>query len=130
MNANRLPKLSYYSPESLDTVLEIKKDLGNQCVLLAGGTDLLPLLKRRNVSARHVVSLKRVPGLRQIQYSQEEGLMVGAAVTLRELVEQEAVSKAFPLLAKAALSVAYNQIRNMGTLVGNVCLDNRCSYFN
>lgn len=110
--------------------MELKKRLGDQCVLLAGGTDVLPLLKRRNLPARHVVSLKRIPQLHQVRYNEKEGVRVGASVSLRDLAEHEVISKSFPLLAKAALSVAYNQIRNMGTLVGNVCLDSKCPFFN
>ncbi|MBU2499445.1 MAG: FAD binding domain-containing protein [Proteobacteria bacterium] len=114
----------------MDAVLEIKQEFGSQCVLLAGGTDVLPLLKRRNISPGHVVSLRRIPQLRQVQYSDEDGLRVGACVSLRDLNEHQTITKSYPLLAEAALSVAYNQIRNMGTVVGNVCLDNKCSFFN
>jgi len=77
-----------------------------------------------------VINIKKIPGLHQIRFDEQEGLRIGAAVTLRELTEQKMISDSYPLLAKAALSVAYNQIRNMGTLVGNICVDNKCGFFN
>ena len=56
--------------------------------------------------------------------------MIGPAVTLRELILDPYVSSTYPLLASAAASVGYNQLRNMGTLGGNICLDTKCTYFN
>lgn len=130
MNNMRLPKLTYHEPTSLTELLSIKQELKQDCLLLAGGTDLLPLLKRRNRSAPHILNIKRIPELKGISYSEEKGLQIGCTVTLREVIDHPVVSKKYPTLAQAAGAVGFNQLRNMATLGGNVCLDNKCSYFN
>jgi 4-hydroxybenzoyl-CoA reductase subunit beta len=130
MNSNRLPRLKYHSPKTIGEVLEIKNSFADDTVILAGGTDVIPMLKRRNVSCRHVINIKRINRLKQISFDEKEGLRIGAAVTLREVADHPVISEAYTILGKAVESVAYNQIRNMGTLVGNVCVDNKCTYFN
>lgn len=130
MNNMRLPGFSYHEPASLEELLSIKQELKQDCLVLAGGTDLLPMLKRRNRTAPHVVNIKKIPELKGIAYSEEKGLHIGSAVTLREMIDHPVVSKSYPILAQAAGAVGFNQLRNMATLGGNVCLDNKCSYFN
>ena len=130
MNNMRLPKLTYHEPTSLGELLSIKRELKEDCALLAGGTDLIPMLRRRNRIEPHVLNIKRIPELRQISFSKEKGLHIGCAVTLRDMVDHPVVSKKYPLLAQAAGAVGFNQLRNMATLGGNVCLDNKCSCFN
>ena len=130
MNNMRLPGFSYHEPATLEELLSIKQELKQDCLLLAGGTDLLPMLKRRNRTASHVLNIKRVPELKGISYTEDKGLRIGCAVTLQEVTEHPVVSKGYPILAQAAGAVGFNQLRNMATLGGNVCLDNKCSYFN
>jgi 4-hydroxybenzoyl-CoA reductase subunit beta len=130
LSGNRLPKLNYFAPASFGEALELKHSLGKDAAILAGGTDILPLLKRRNIAPGHIISLKKIPDFHKIVYHDREGLRIGAAVTLRDLTQNHLISGRYPILAQAGTAVAYNQIRNMGTLVGNVCLDNKCSFFN
>ena len=130
MNTNRLPRLQYVEPESIHEVFELKKEFGDESVILAGGTDVIPLLKRRNIFARCLINIRGIPRLHRIAYDEREGLRVGAAVGLREVTENPSILDSFPLIARAALSVATNQIRNMGTLGGNICVDNKCTFFN
>jgi 4-hydroxybenzoyl-CoA reductase subunit beta len=130
MNNMRLPKFAYHEPASLGELVSIKQELKQDCLLLAGGTDLLPMLKRRNRTAPHVLNIKRIPELKSISYSEEKGLQIGCAVTLREVMAHPIVAKRYPILAQAAGAVGFSQLRNMATLGGNVCLDNKCSYFN
>ena len=130
MNNMRLPKFTYHEPTSLAELLSIKQELKETCALLAGGTDLIPMLKRRNRIAPHVLNIKRIPDLNRISFSEEKGLHIGCAVTLRDIIDHMVVSKTYPLLTQAAGAVGFNQLRNMATLGGNVCLDNKCSYFN
>jgi len=130
MNSMRLPKLTYHEPTSLGELLSIKQELKEDCALLAGGTDLVPMLKRRNRTAPHVLNIKKISELKSISYSEEKGLQIGCTVTLREVIDHPVVSKKYPILAQAAGAVGFNQLRNMATLGGNVCLDNKCSYFN
>jgi len=130
MNNMRLPKFAYHEPASLGELVSIKQELKQDCLLLAGGTDLLPMLKRRNRTAPHVLNIKRIPELKSISYGEEKGLQIGSTVTLWEVIDHPVVSKKYPILAQAAGAVGFNQLRNMATLGGNVCLDNKCSYFN
>jgi 4-hydroxybenzoyl-CoA reductase subunit beta len=130
MNNMRLPKFSYHEPTSVAELLSIKQELKETCALLAGGTDLIPMLKRRNRIAQHVVNIKRIPELKRISFSEEKGLHIGCAAALRDIIEHPVVMEKYPLLAQAASAVGFNQLRNMATLGGNVCLDNKCSYFN
>ena len=130
MNNMRLPKFSYHEPTSLGELLSIKQELKEDCALLAGGTDLLPMLKRRNRVASHVLNIKRIPDLNGISYTEEKGLQIGCAVTLRDVIDHPVVAEKYSILAQAARAVGFNQLRNMATLGGNVCLENKCSYFN
>ena len=58
MNTNRLPRLQYVEPESIHEVFELKKEFGDESVILAGGTDVIPLLKRRNIFARCLINIR------------------------------------------------------------------------
>lgn len=130
MNSTRLPKLTYFEPKTIEEVIEIKKEFGKDAVILAGGTDILPLLKRRNIGARTVINLKTISELSHIELKDNGKIKIGATVTLRDIMDSKLIVDSFPLLVEAAASVAYNQIRNMATLIGNLCVDNKCTYFN
>lgn len=130
MNNMRLPKLTYLEPKTIEELIEIKKEIGSKCAILAGGTDLIPMLKRRNISITHLINIKRIRELTEISYEEDRGLCIGAAVTLRNVIDHPIVSESHSILAKAAKSVAFNQLRNMGTLGGNICLDSKCTYYN
>jgi 4-hydroxybenzoyl-CoA reductase subunit beta len=130
MNSYRLPKLACFQPKTIEEAIETKKEFGKDAVILAGGTDVLPLLKRRNIGARTVINLKTIPELSRISLDENGKIKIGATATLRDIIDSELVLSSFPLLAEAASSVAYNQIRNMATLIGNLCVDNKCTYYN
>jgi 4-hydroxybenzoyl-CoA reductase subunit beta len=130
MNSNRLPKLTYFEPKTIAEAVEIKKEFGKDAVILAGGTDVLPLLKRRNIGARTLINLKTIPELSRISFDDNGKIKIGATATLRDILDSALVLRSLSLLAEAASSVAYNQIRNMATLIGNLCVDNKCTYYN
>jgi 4-hydroxybenzoyl-CoA reductase subunit beta len=130
MNNMRLPNLTYLEPKTIDELIEIKRELKGQCAILAGGTDLIPMLKRRNISTKYLVNIKRIQELTEISYEEGEGLRVGAAVTLRNIIDDSVVSESYSILGQAARSVAFNQLRNVGTLGGNICLDSKCTFYN
>jgi 4-hydroxybenzoyl-CoA reductase subunit beta len=130
MNTNRLPKLTCFEPKTIQEAVEAKKEFGKDAIIMAGGTDVLPLLKRRNIGARTVINLKTIPELSHIESNDNGKIKIGPTVTLRDIIDSESIVGAFPLLVEAAASVAYNQIRNMATLIGNLCVDNKCTYYN
>ena len=124
----RLPELNILTPS---TLIEALRQLSNvESTLVAGGTDLYPNLKRRQVSYRNLVSLSGINSLREISGTAETGFVIGAMTTLTEIVNHPIISTHYPALAQAALLVSTPQLRNSGTLGGNVCLDTRCMYYN
>ncbi|MCS7198581.1 MAG: xanthine dehydrogenase family protein subunit M [Candidatus Bipolaricaulota bacterium] len=96
---------------------------------IAGGTDLLGELKARLRSPRRLVNLKTLSNLREIRYSPKAGLRLGALVTLAEIERHPIIRERFSILAQAAASAATPQLRNMGTLGGNLCQKPRCWYY-
>ena len=117
----RLPWFEYRAPATVEEAAEILAGEGPNALPIAGGTDLLPNMKRRHQAPRVLVSLRGIPELKALNGS------FGAAVTLNEIVRYEKTPTA---LRQAAAQVATPQIRNMGTLGGNLCLDTRCTYYN
>jgi xanthine dehydrogenase YagS FAD-binding subunit len=115
---------SWVEPKNLE---EAGAELRRGGVLLAGGIDLLTLLKERLIEPPSVVNLKSLKDLKGIQMGPP--LRLGALVTLREIAENEGIRRNYPALAESALSVASPQIRNVGTLGGNLCQRPRCWYF-
>ena len=95
---------------------------------IAGGQDLLTTMKDYTSRPARIVNLKNIRGLNNITLN-ARGLTIGALVTLTELEEHAGVRKSFPGLAEAAHSVATPQIRNLGTVGGNLCQRPRCWYF-
>ncbi len=95
---------------------------------IAGGQDLLTTMKDYTSRPARLVNLKRIRGLDKITLN-ARGLTIGALVTLTELEEHAGVRKSFPGLAEAAHSIATPQIRNLGTVGGNLCQRPRCWYF-
>lgn len=97
--------------------------------VLAGGTDLLALMKDDVVSPRRLVNIKSISGLNTVSFSAATGLRVGALVRLQDLADNAEVRRHYPMLASAADDAASPQIRNMATLGGNLCQRPRCWYF-
>ena len=124
----RLPWFKHHSPRSVADAARILAAEGTNAMLIAGGTDLLPNMKRRQQTPAHLVSLRQVEGLKRV--ANGKGLTLGAGLTLTEVVNTGAVRGKYLALWQAAAQVATPQLRNMGTLGGNLCLDTRCSYYN
>lgn len=125
----RLHEFHYHRPHSLREALSLLAEHAGDVVPLAGGTDLMPNMKHRLFTPGHVVALKGIPELRGI-HEAECGLVIGAVETLAHIAVHPLVRRNAPSLAKAASLVAGPQLRNMGTLGGNICLDTRCTYYN
>ncbi len=124
----RLPRFQFHSPVDVSEAANILSEEGPSAMLMAGGTDLLPNMKRGQQQPETLVALRRVESLRQTRET-TSGLELGAGLTLTELVKNDAIKQRFTGLWQAASLVATPQLRNMGTLGGNVCLDTRCSYY-
>ncbi len=96
---------------------------------IAGGTDLLAEMKEGIISPRRLVNLKTIPSLSQIEYDRREGLRLGALVSLAQLEEHPLIGEKYPALAQAAALAASPQLRQMGTLGGNLSQSPRCWYY-
>jgi xanthine dehydrogenase YagS FAD-binding subunit len=96
---------------------------------IAGGTDLLGELKARLRSPKRLVNIKTLSELHEISYSPQMGLRIGALVTLAQIEQHPVIRERFSLLAQAASSAATPQLRNMGTVGGNLCQKPRCWYY-
>ncbi len=101
----------------------------HQAVLFAGGTDVLGLLKDGIEAPQEVVNLKNIPGMDEIKFSEKDGLRIGALVKIAEIAEHPEINKHFSALAIAAKETASPQLRNIGTVGGNLCQRPRCWYF-
>ncbi|TAK79769.1 MAG: 4-hydroxybenzoyl-CoA reductase [Betaproteobacteria bacterium] len=124
----RLPWFDYRAPRSVEEAAKILAWEGNGAMLIAGGTDLLPNMKRRHQMPQTLVSVRQVEALKKI--ANGSGLRLGAGLTLTELLAVRGLRERYRALAQAAAQVATPQLRNMGTLGGNLCLDTRCTYYN
>lgn len=120
-------QLEYVAPVSRDQLLALLAERGPAAKLLAGGTDLLVDLRHRLVVPECIVNLKKVPGYSQISFGEYEGLTIGAAVTINDVVCSESIKCSYPLLVDCARDLASYQIRNRATVVGNVVNASPCS---
>jgi 4-hydroxybenzoyl-CoA reductase subunit beta len=123
----RLPRFEYRAPREVAEVIRILAGEGPDATLLAGGTDLLPNMKRRQQVPRTLVALRGVAELRTSENG--HGLRLGAGLSLNDVVRDARVRERYTGLWQAAAQVATTHLRNMGTLGGNLCLDTRCTYY-
>jgi 4-hydroxybenzoyl-CoA reductase subunit beta len=130
----RLPNFRYHAPRSVSEVVDLLAADPHHAMVVAGGTDLLPNMKRRQQTPLTLVGLRHVAGLRELR--RRDDLTVGACVTLAEIVRELGRSSPrdgalfrYGALWQAAAQVATPQLRNMGTIGGNLCLDTRCNYY-
>jgi len=125
----RLPPFTHHRPDRVADAVELLGTYGAAALPISGGTDLIPNMKHRLFEPAHLVSLTGIPELREISVGDEE-IVLGAAVTLSGAAHHPALGRILPSLSEAAGLVAGPQIRNRGTLGGNLCLDTRCTYYN
>jgi 4-hydroxybenzoyl-CoA reductase subunit beta len=126
----RLPAFTYVSPKTVDQAVRAVADAGPDSMLVAGGTDLYPNMKRRQFEPTTLVGLRAIKALRGIGGTARDGMRVGACTTLTAVATHPELARAYQGLATAAGLVSSPQLRNMGTLGGNVCVDTRCNYYN
>lgn len=126
----RLPPFRYLAPVSVADAVKLMADHGPEAMLVAGGTDLYPNMKRRQFEPRVLVGLRGLRELVGVRRPEGGALAIGAGTTLTAVSRHAEVRARYPALATAAGAVSTPQLRNMGTLGGNVCVDTRCNYYN
>ncbi len=126
----RLPAFTYVASKTLDQAVHAVADAGPDAMLVAGGTDLYPNMKRGQFEPKTLVGLRAIGELHGVRGSARDGMRVGACTTLTAVATHPDLARAYEGLATAAGLVSSPQLRNMGTLGGNVCVDTRCNYYN
>lgn len=115
-----LSRFEYFKPHNLSEAVQFLERESNSYVL-AGGTDLMILLRRNLINAEHIVDIKSLPETAAFDYVEGTGLTIGAAVVVNRVVDSEVVKVKYPALNQAAASLASYQLRNRATVVGNIC---------
>src|ERR1041385_4478156 len=125
----RLPKFTYRTPRTVAEAVKIIGDLGTEAQFVAGGTDLYPNMKRRQQMPKTVISVMRLPELNQITGEGPTGVVIGASMTLTDVIQNPIIKRDYPVIASAARTISTPILRNMGTIGGNLLLDTRCNYY-
>lgn len=125
----RLPSFEYLAPKSLEEASLFLKDHGSECRIMAGGTDLLPSMKQQIFKPKYLLNLQGVPKMDGIAFDGRV-LRLGALVRIRTLETDPTIRERYPMIGEAAGAVGSVQLRQMGTLGGNLSIDTRCYYYN
>ena len=124
-----IPRLELFQPTSADDALALLAEHGSDAWVYAGGLDTLDWFKDRVKRPRVVVDLGGVDSLKEIRSTADGGIEIGAMARLVDVIAHAEIRSQFPALAFAARSAASPQIRNVGTIGGNVSQDTRCWYY-
>ncbi|MBW1715728.1 MAG: xanthine dehydrogenase family protein subunit M [Deltaproteobacteria bacterium] len=115
----KLQKFRYYEPQGLEEALSLLDRFGHVAAILAGGTDLVPLMKQKKVQPKHLINIKH---LRELDFIRGDSMLeIGALTTIRAIEKSDFLQKKCPLLRDTAGRIGYVQIRNIGTIGGNIC---------
>lgn len=125
----RLPPFTYARPRALAEAVDLLAEHRDEAMVVAGGTDLYPNMKRRQQEPKVVIGLRTVPELRGVGLLQDGWLRIGPLTSLDALANDPLVQQRYPALSHAAGEVSTPHLRIMGTLGGNLCLDTRCNYY-
>jgi len=125
-----MKRFDFHTPHRLEEAVALLEEFeGDGVRILAGGTDLLVMMKHESVCAQHLVNIKGIPGLGEIRRD-GEGFVVGAIATLSKVAEHAEIRDGCPTLVQAIGTIASPQIRNRGTIGGNICLETKCLFLN
>jgi xanthine dehydrogenase YagS FAD-binding subunit len=122
-----MKEFEHINATSLDEAMSFLKD--ENAMIIAGGTDLLTAMKNNILSPSRLINVKTVHDLNYIKYGNDQCLKIGSLATLDQIEKDEIIKKSFNILAQSAGSVATPQIRNVGTIGGNLCQKPRCWYY-
>lgn len=125
----RLPRFSYLRPESAAEAAQLLAEHGHRAMLIAGGTDLVPKMKRGQMEPEILIGIGHLTELRRVRVREDGGCEIGAGVTLSQVISDARLQAAYPGYARAAALVSSPALRNSGTIGGNLCIDTRCNYY-
>ena len=120
----------HFNATSVDEAISLMRTSKGNVNLIAGGTDLLGVLKDEILPdyPEALINIKTIPGLDGVEEN-KKGLKIGALIKLVDVVAHPLIRKRYPILSEAAEAVATPEIRNMASLGGNLCQDTRCWYY-
>jgi len=125
----RPAKFEYFDPHTVDEVLKLLETYGEEAKILAGGLSLVPTMKLRLAVPRYVIDITRIPTLSYVVENNDGGLRIGALTTYYTLASSPIVLSKCPILVEVANGLGSPQIRNRGTLGGNIChADPACDF--
>jgi CO/xanthine dehydrogenase FAD-binding subunit len=116
----RLPRFDYLSPRTVGEACRLLAEYEGRAKIMAGGTDLLVSMKQQKITPGYIINIKGIPELDYISYSQEHGLRIGALATLQSVAASPVIRERFGLLGTAVNKIGTPQVRNMGTIGGNI----------
>lgn len=116
-----MQELQYIRPESIIGVLDYLDSFGETARILAGGTDLIIALKDKLIACKYLIDIKGIKEFNRISYSEEEGLSIGCAVCLNDIIETDFIKENYEVLTLAGKTLANQTLRNRATLIGNIC---------
>lgn len=117
-----LPKFEYLAPKTIHEAISMLSQYKGKAKVIAGGTDLVPKMKRGEIKApEYIIDLKGIPDLDYIKYDENDGLRFGPLTTIHSIEASPIIKEKFNVLAQAAYSMASGQVRNRGTVAGNIC---------
>jgi len=114
-----LPDFDYYAPDSVEAVSRLLAE-HDGAMILSGGTDVITKMKNAVIAPKVLVSLKKVPGLKRIEYVEGRGVVIGGASTHNDLIFSEVLNRKYNSVSSAAQTMAANQVRHAGTIAGNI----------
>ena len=116
-----LSKFEYFTPDSVENACKLLTEQGDGAFVMAGGTDLLVKIHKGALKAKAIIDLHKIKGIDGISYEKGKGLTIGAMARLTDVGNNPDIKAKYPAVSKAALATANTQIRNMGTVAGNLC---------
>lgn len=117
----KLPKFTYFEPKTLEEALHLLANEGDGVHVMAGGTDLVVKMKHGLLRPKTIIGLREIKGINRISFNAQEGLTIGATALLADVASHPKIRKHYPAIAYAPSKMANVQIRNMGTVAGNLC---------
>jgi CO/xanthine dehydrogenase FAD-binding subunit len=121
MFIKRMPKFEYHAPTTLTEALALLDQYGEKARVFAGGTDLFVAMKKRETVPEHLISLKGIGDISGIDDDEADGIRIGGSTLLGDLERSNIVKEKIPILRDALDVMASPQVRNLGTIGGNLC---------
>lgn len=120
MSVKAILDFEYHAPETVEEAIELLAEYKGDAKIFAGGTDMIPKMKAHVMCPAHIISLKNIKELKFVNYDEKEGLSFGAATPIRKVENYAPVKEIYPALYEGIHCIASTQIRNAGTVVGNL----------